>query len=232
MENQAPAFKWPPLESNPEVFTDYMRKVGLPEDWIINECFGLDDDCLSFVPQPTLAVIAVFESLVKDGSHKEMGDLSLPVPFYMKQTENLDYACGVIACIHSILNNLNVIKLEEGSILDKYFKIAKDKSAHDRAITLEGMEDFKAVHAASASEGQTHVPESGESVNHHFIAFVRTESGQLIELDGMKKGPVVLIEKSEDLLKDTAKILLKRVEDGLISESIAVQVLCKKPAEE
>lgn len=60
---------------------------------------------------------------------------------------------------------------------------------------------------------------------------MRTDDGKLVELDGMKKGPVVLLEKSEDLLKDTANILLKRVEDGLISESIAVQVLCKTPDE-
>ena len=64
-------FEWPPLESNPEVFTEYMHTVGLPQDWMIAECFGLDDDCLSFVPKPAIAVIAVFENLVKDGSHKE-----------------------------------------------------------------------------------------------------------------------------------------------------------------
>ena len=69
-------------------------------------------------------------------------------------------------------------------------------------------------------------------MKHHFIAFVRTEDGKLIELDGMKKGPVVIQEGSIDLLNDTAKILLKRVTDGLISESIAVQVLCKTPTDE
>ena len=52
-------------------------------------------------------------------------------------------------------------------------------------------------------------------MKHHFIAFVRTEDGKLIELDGMKKGPVVIQEGSIDLLNDTAKILLKRVTDGL-----------------
>jgi hypothetical protein len=60
---------------------------------------------------------------------------------------------------------------------------------------------------------------------------VRTDDGKLIEFDGMKIGPLVLLDNSEDLLKDTAQILLKRVEDGLISESIAVQVLCKTPDE-
>ena len=145
------AFKWAPLESNPEVFTEYLRNIGLPEAWSINECFGLDDDCLSFVPKPTLAVIAVFESLVKDGSQKELGDPSLPIPFYMKQTENLDYACGIIACLHSVLNNLKSIQLADGSILDRYYKASAGQSPADRALTLEDMEDFKTAHAASAS---------------------------------------------------------------------------------
>jgi ubiquitin carboxyl-terminal hydrolase L3 len=73
-------------------------------------------------------------------------------------------ACGIIACIHSILNNLQHIKLQEGSILERYFLAAKDKSALDRALTLEGMDEFKAVHAASAAEGQTGVPDCSDKV--------------------------------------------------------------------
>jgi ubiquitin carboxyl-terminal hydrolase L3 len=82
--DQQPAFEWAPLESNPEIFTEYMHNVGLPQNWIIAECFGLDDDCLSFVPKPALAVIAVIESLEADKGSRDLGDLSLPVDFYMK----------------------------------------------------------------------------------------------------------------------------------------------------
>ena len=105
MESESP-FEWPPLESNPEVFTTYLHSVGLPSDWIVNECFGLDEDCLAFAPKPTIAVIATFES--KDsGASKQLGDTETSVPFYMKQTGKLDNACGVIACIHSVFNNLD-----------------------------------------------------------------------------------------------------------------------------
>ena len=41
----------------------------------MNEVFGFDEDCLSFVPQPTLAVIATFERLHK-GEDKQKGDPS------------------------------------------------------------------------------------------------------------------------------------------------------------
>jgi hypothetical protein len=42
----------------------------------------------------------------------------------MKQTGVLDNACGVIACIHAILNNLgegdNKITLNDGSVLSNF----------------------------------------------------------------------------------------------------------------
>ena len=46
-----------------------------------------------------------------------------------------------------------------------------------------------------------------------------------MELDGTKVGPLVVQEKCDDLLKDVAKILLKRVETKEISESLAVLTL-------
>ena len=49
-EQAATTFHWPPLESNPEIFTEYLRQVGLPNEWNVGEVFGFDEDCLSFVP--------------------------------------------------------------------------------------------------------------------------------------------------------------------------------------
>ena len=45
----------------------------------------------------------------------------------------------------------------------------------------------------------------------------------------MKQGPVVIADKSEDLLKDAAHELLKRLEAGTISENLAVLTLSKNP---
>jgi hypothetical protein len=66
-------------------------------------------------------------------------------------------------------------------------------------------------------------------VKYHFIAFVRNAAGQLVEFDGLKTGPLIVETHCEDILADTARILLKRVEDGVYSENISVQVLCKTP---
>jgi len=48
---------------------------------------------------------------------KALGSENVNVNFYMKQTSKLDNACGLIACIHSIFNNLDLIKLEPNSTL-------------------------------------------------------------------------------------------------------------------
>ena len=76
-------FRWPPLESNPEVFTNYLQSVryafqntatdifellhhfltlystshyqiGLPPTFSIGEVFGFDEELLAFIPQPVL----------------------------------------------------------------------------------------------------------------------------------------------------------------------------------
>jgi ubiquitin carboxyl-terminal hydrolase L3 len=110
-------FNWPPLESNPEVFTEYLHNIGVPADWVVGEVFGLDEDCLSFVPRPVIAVIATFENLKKGEEAK--GDAA-ETHYYMRQTHKLDNACGVIACIHSVLNNLDKVALAEGSVLQRF----------------------------------------------------------------------------------------------------------------
>ena len=48
----------------------------------------------------------------------------------------------------------------------------------------------------------------------------------------MKSGPIVVKEKSEDLLADTAALLQKRVADGDYSESLAVLTLSKTPEDQ
>ena len=140
MESESP-FEWPPLESNPEIFTDYMHSVGLPQDWIVSEVFGLDDDSLSFVPKPVIAVIATFES-INDEESRQLGDIQHETGFYMKQSSKLDNACGVIACLHSILNNLDKFTLTEDSLLHKYNTEAIGKTPVERATFLENYKEF------------------------------------------------------------------------------------------
>merc|ERR1711915_555838 len=121
-EEGSKPFHWPPLESNPDIFTQYMAVGGLPPNWCFGELLGLDDDLLAFVPRPVLAVIINAQYLKKgEEGEKVKGSKETVHDWYMHQSGTLDNACGVIACIHSIFNNLaaDKIVLEENSVLKK-----------------------------------------------------------------------------------------------------------------
>ena len=199
-------FNWPPLESNPEVFTNYMHKVGMSKEWAVGEVFGFDEDLLAFLPQPIIGVIVAIERTDKAGD-KEHGseDNVSKVPFYMKQTNVLDNACGVIACLHAVLNKQEEIKIDGDSILGKYYSAVKDQSPIDRALTLEKDESFQQEHKGYASEGQSNQASEQSEVKHHFVAFIINKDKQLIELDGLKKGPNIIEEGCEDVLRGSIK---------------------------
>ena len=99
-----------------------MHQLGLPANWSFGEIYGFEEDLLGFIPTPVLAVIINAEILNKPVDRVK-GDLAVANEFYMDQTEVLDNACGVIACIHAILNNLgegaNKIQLGDG-VLKNY----------------------------------------------------------------------------------------------------------------
>eukprot|EP00347_Sterkiella_histriomuscorum_P019140 403342795 len=230
MVDQPAVFNWPPLESNPDVFTDYLHNLGVPANWVVGEVFGLDEECLQFVPQPVVAVIATFENLKKGEESKEP-TAHADVSYYMKQTHVLDNACGVIACIHSVLNNLDKIELGKGSVLERFHQSVSAQSPEERAKSLETNAEFQETHKTYAAQGQSNLASNQDDVKHHFIAFIVNAKGQLVELDGIKSGPIIVKEHSDDLLKDAAALLAERVANGSYSESLAVLTLNLKPAE-
>jgi ubiquitin carboxyl-terminal hydrolase L3 len=144
MVEQEQSFNWAPLESNPEIFEKYMEQVGLnTEAWGFNEVYGFDEDLLAFLPQPIKAVIIAAERL-KKVEDVEMGSEANNkiVPYYMKQTSVLDNACGIIACLHSVLNGLTVTDLKPDSVLAKFNEQAKEMDPAARATFLENSHEF------------------------------------------------------------------------------------------
>ena len=230
--SSATPFNWPPLESNPEVFSAYMSAMGLPSSWVFGEVYGFDDDLLAFIPRPVLAVIVNIERLNR-AEDVLKGDPSLlkDVPYYMKQNGKLDNACGVIACLHAIFNCQDVISLEEGKTLSTYLHTALNQSPEERASTLENSTDFQEVHKTFASQGQTTQASEQSDVKHHFVVFVVDKKGRLLELDGTKKGPLVVNEKCEDVLKGSVMEIQRRLAKQEISERLSMITLNAKGGE-
>ena len=146
----------------------------------------------------------------------------------MKQTEVLDNACGVIACIHAILNNLgegaNKIQLGDG-VLKNYLDQNRTNTPAERATSLETFTEFQQVHASKAALGESNQAAHQSEVKHHFIAFVVNSAGQLIELDGCKQGPNVVSENCADVLRGAVAEIQRRLGAQEISESLSMITL-------
>lgn len=106
--------------------------------------------------------------------------------------------------MHSICNNSSKLEFQPGSPLLEFARQNKGLSAEKLADHLQAAKALHSVTETVAGQGQTATPDAEDEVNHHFIAFVRSDDGRLLELDGMKLGPVDHGPCSPDELFDKA----------------------------
>ncbi|XP_037911693.1 ubiquitin carboxyl-terminal hydrolase isoform X1 [Hermetia illucens] len=201
---------WLPMESNPDVMSSYIHKLGVSKDWSLIDVVGLDEELLEWVPKPVKALILLFPCSEAYEKYRDAEDEKLKQNppkypddlFYMKQC--VHNACGTIALVHSLANNKDVLLKGEG-ILQNYLQKAEPLTHEERGRKLEADEAFTIAHQEVAQQGQTTVNLDDE-VDHHFIALVN-KGGHIYELDGERSGPVDHGETSEDnFLKDAARV--------------------------
>lgn len=228
-DEEAKKFSWPPLESNPEVFTSYLHSIGLPPTFAIGEVFGFDEDLLAFLPQPVLGVIVCYERLIAKSDYREQDKGSADdydkVTYYMHQSKKLDNACGIIVCLQAIFN-CSAIEVDKSSLLGKFQQRTLKSTPQERCEELENDTDFQTIHKTYASKGQSAAITSGQDkVKHHFIAYTLNSEGKLVELDGTKLGPVVVGDCGGDLLRGSIKEIMGKLERKEISESLSMMTL-------
>ena len=101
--------------------------------------------------------------------------------------------CGTIGLLHALANSSASTAIKPGSPLDTLFEKARaTQDAHERADILVNSKELQTVHEATASQGQSQAPEDLDNVILHFVCFVRSKNGELVELDGSggRKGPI------------------------------------------
>ena len=69
MESAPAEKKWIPIESNPQVFTQYAHEIGFPALFEFQDVYSLEPDMWEFIPRPILSLIFLYE--IKD-IHKEV----------------------------------------------------------------------------------------------------------------------------------------------------------------
>ncbi|KAK4530270.1 hypothetical protein CCYA_CCYA03G1127 [Cyanidiococcus yangmingshanensis] len=190
-----PRPNWVPLESNPDLWNEYMHELGVEgERPFFTDVLSLTE-ALETVPQPVHALVVCFPL----GEREPISPVTTVQPqvcyYFCAQTVN--NACGTMALLHALLNNREraSIRIRPGSVLAALIaqlEESPEATPLERADFLESQEALAAAHTAFASAGQTVAPPAEADTDMHFVALVRDCSGQrLLELDGRKRGPIV-----------------------------------------
>mmetsp|Transcript_3665 Transcript_3665/g.5456 ORF Transcript_3665/g.5456 Transcript_3665/m.5456 type:complete len:287 (-) Transcript_3665:14-874(-) len=228
-------YHWVPLESNPEMLNEFCERIGMENgnEMRFTDCYGLDSELLAMIARPVRALIFLFpagkmykaksndeETPLDDKTAKEKG------VFYLKQL--VHNACGSIAVMHCLINNIESVKVKKDSFLAKFIASTKDMdSALERGkyLGIAGRDLRKASQqAATGDTAQTAAPQATAKVEAHFVAFVNV-GGEIYELDGCKKGAVSHGEVKGDFLECTAKVVQDKFISKLPSDELAFSLI-------
>lgn len=230
---------WLPLESNPEMFTSFCRRIGnLPQEWNFVDVLSFDDQALQWIPRPVAAVILLFPCTdtiyaARAAQKKKLSLASLTPAaksaFHVMQVASFGNACGSIAAVHALANNRdNFLTNGDGPLAQFTKSTAHLTTAQERGNVLVSSSDIHGLSDQSASDhivAQTACPENGDTyLGHHYCCFVNLD-GCIVELDGTKVCPVDHgpIPSDSDLLQEAGRVVRQewmRIEPNRIDFSL------------
>ncbi|GAA6018439.1 hypothetical protein JCM10207_000895 [Rhodosporidiobolus poonsookiae] len=221
--------RWLPLESNPDSMNKWAASLGVDTtSYCFQDVFGLDPELLSWVKQPTKAVLMLFpvteayEKMRKEQDEKvlEDGVEGVEDVIYFKQT--IANACGTFALLHTLANV--DVPISEGP-LTELFERCIDKTPLERAQLLVKSNELERVHEETAQTGQTETPNLEDDVDLHFVTFINHRD-HLIELDGRRNSPINHGPIKVGLLEDTAEYVKRIIE---LTQSIQFNLIALGP---
>lgn len=190
-----------PLESNPEVFSDFAHKLGLSPLLSFTDIFSLDDpDLLAFLPRPMQAVILLFPVTQEYENFKDseaVEELDNSKIIWMKQI--VKNACGLYALLHVLLNIKDGFIVQQSAVSNFSQNLLQGNA--DPVNLVQNI--AKEMYTSYSQQGQTEAPPAEENVELHFVCFIKNSNG-IYELDGRRNG-ALLLEKS--MPGDTGDIL-------------------------
>ncbi|CAG9316048.1 unnamed protein product [Blepharisma stoltei] len=198
---------WPALESDPTIFTNYLRTIGLAEFWEFSEIYSMDFE------MPAAAIVLAFRTHLPGPIFT---GTEVSAPYFIKQISELDAACGILAAIHAIFNA--EADLIEGSLIQQLKANIFNKSPLETANIMAGSQEIKQSHQAFAAEGQTNPTTT--PITHHFVAVLPG----FILFDGGNQSPVQLDIQGEFCV-GFFELVKSKIAEGLISEDMNLMVL-------
>lgn len=239
-----------PLESNPEVFTELARSMGLSSELAFNDVFSIDDpDLLAFVPRPVSALILVFPVSEVYEEHRKEEDGQRPADYYTRVAgtseqgviwckQTIRNACGTYGILHALLNGFSLKddKIASDSYIANLAEKLEGINVDARSQVLEADANLETLHGRVASKGETEAPDANDKIDLHYVCFTRSarEPGvdgsrnHLVELDGRRNGPLqrAVLADDEDLLSEPAlkeiRTFMKREKDNPMFSILAL----------
>ncbi|ETV80340.1 hypothetical protein, variant 1 [Aphanomyces astaci] len=174
------AKRWFPLESNPQVMNEYIRRMGIAEDAEFAFCdvYSTDDWALEMVLRPVLGVVMLFpiKPATEDHAKQEReriekdGQIVSKNVYYMKQT--VGNACGTVGILHALGNARDYLPPRHGSFLSSFFSKTDGKTPDEIAAILQADDEIEETHASAAQDGQSEQLEHvDDPINTHFVCF-------------------------------------------------------------
>lgn len=179
--------KWMPLESDRDILTGYLHKIGFPKTYCFHDVLGFEDWAFEMVPGPVLALVLLFpvtketeaarkaeaEAIEKDGQ-------TLPQdPPLLHIRQNIGNACGTIGLLHAACHTVLCSQLagDTGSAvppeswLGKFVAKARGLDAEKAGDVLEDDVEIEEAHAAAEAASHDAAART-QNVHNHFTAIV------------------------------------------------------------
>lgn len=195
---------WCTIESDPGVFTDLIRKIGV-KGAEVAEIYSLD---MLSQYNPIHGLIFLFKWEPKPA--KQVDPSPDPNLFFAQQV--IQNACATQAILSIILNS----GLELSQELKEFKDFAMSLQPADRGLVLSNSDLIRNTHNSFAQQEpfefiQSKKDKKGDA--YHFVSFIWF-NGKLYELDGLQKGPISYGECCQDeWLEKVSPIITARMEE-------------------
>ena len=178
--------EWCTIESDPGVFTELIKDLGV-KGVAVEEIYSLDDQEFLNTLKPIYGLIFLFK-WQKSPEKRPCLDYYDNELFFANQV--IPNACATQAIL-SVLLNANI---ELGSELLAFKSFGLGLDSQTRGWSLNDSETIKRVHNSFAKPEPfivSHNKKSKKGEAFHFVSFVPFK-GKLYELDGLQSGPILL----------------------------------------
>ncbi|KAF8608857.1 hypothetical protein BDV93DRAFT_602738 [Ceratobasidium sp. AG-I] len=202
---------WQLTESDPGVFTELLKTLGVP--LVVDDLYSIDAETLAAL-QPLRALVFLFK-WIGGGDEKGGGegryDEEFP-GFFAHQVVN--NACATIAVLNGVCN---IPSVKMGQELTDLVSFTTGMDPQTTGLAVTSSDFLRSAHNAlsppsvlAVSDGPR--PQTSEDA-YHFIAYIPV-AGQIYELDGLKRAPVAhgaYTDDGEGWVAKAREVIEKRI---------------------